>query len=68
MYHLCVKTLMEEEGCVLMFFSSYAQSYQHNPWLVHLAGKLLAGDPSINSLIAHNPFSDKPPKCVFSHV
>lgn len=27
-----------------------------------MSGKLLAGDPSIDSLIANNPFKDKPPK------
>lgn len=47
----------------LMWFAAF-QSYQHNPWLVHLAGKLLAGDPSVNSLIQHNPFHHQPPKYI----
>uniref|UniRef100_A0A1X7TKC1 Death domain-containing protein n=2 Tax=Amphimedon queenslandica TaxID=400682 RepID=A0A1X7TKC1_AMPQE len=38
-------------------------NYQHNPWL-HFCAKLLAGDPSLNSLIAHNPFKEKPPNFV----
>jgi hypothetical protein len=44
----------------LMWFAAF-QNYQHNPWLIHLCGKLLAGDPTINELIAHNPFKDRPP-------
>jgi hypothetical protein len=47
----------------LMWFAAF-QSYQHNPWLLNLAGKILAGDPSVNSLLAHNPFAEKPPKYV----
>lgn len=45
----------------LMWFSAF-QNYQHNPWLLHLAGKLLAGDPVVQSLVAHNPFIDEPPR------
>ena len=37
------------------------QSYQHNPWLVHLAGKLLVNDPQVTELIAHNPFEGAAP-------
>lgn len=44
--------------------SCSCQDYQHNPWLVHLVGKLLMGDPLVNDLVAYNPFHDKPPKCV----
>ena len=44
----------------LMWFAAF-QNYQYNPWLLHLAGKILAGDPSINSLIEHNPFKERPP-------
>ncbi len=47
----------------LMWFSAF-QSYQQNPWLLHLAGKVLAGDPMVQSLVAHNPFSDEPPMYV----
>ncbi|XP_019858081.1 PREDICTED: lipase maturation factor 1-like [Amphimedon queenslandica] len=47
----------------LMWFAAF-QSYQHNPWLLHFCAKLLAGDPSLNSLIAHNPFKEKPPNFV----
>ena len=47
----------------LMWFAAF-QNYQYNPWLLHFAGKLLAGDPTINSLIEYNPFKDKPPMWV----
>ena len=35
--------------------------YEKNPWLVHLCYKILRGQPSALSLLAHNPFPDKPP-------
>ena len=39
------------------------QSYQHNPWLLHLAVKLLVNDEGATSLIQHNPFEGRePPK------
>eukprot|EP00731_Ephydatia_muelleri_P029354 Em0020g998a len=47
----------------LLWFAAF-QDYQHNPWLVHLVGKLLMGDPLVNDLVAYNPFHDKPPKYV----
>ena len=46
----------------LMWFAAF-QSYQHNPWLVHLAGKMLENDPVVDSLLAENPFhGGKPPR------
>nr|XP_022337008.1 lipase maturation factor 1-like [Crassostrea virginica] len=48
----------------LLWFAAF-QNYQYNPWLVHLAVKLLSNDPGAESLIAHNPFHDKdPPKYI----
>ena len=48
-----------------MKFLYFFQSYQHNPWLVHLAVKFLQNDDLTTSLIAHNPFAGKdPPKSV----
>lgn len=35
--------------------------YEKNPWLVHLCYKILRGQPSALSLIAHNPFPEQPP-------
>ena len=48
------------------------QNYQRNPWILNLASKILAGDPSVNSLVAYNPFSERPPTsvqcvCVFEN-
>jgi hypothetical protein len=41
------------------------QSYEHNPWLVHLVAKLLAGDQAALGLLGHSPFpADKPPKFI----
>lgn len=48
----------------LMWFAAF-QNYQHNPWLVHLAVKLLINDDDAVSLIAHNPFQGRePPKYI----
>ena len=48
----------------LMWFAAF-QSYQHNPWLVHLAGKMLDGDPVVDSLLEANPFEGgRPPEKV----
>ncbi|KXJ05572.1 Lipase maturation factor 1, partial [Exaiptasia diaphana] len=42
----------------LMWFAAF-QNYQYNPWLIHLAAKLLANDEQATSLIAFNPFYNK---------
>ena len=44
----------------LMWFAAMA-TYREYPWLLNLAAKLLAGDQAILSLLARNPFPDKPP-------
>ena len=47
-----------------MWFAAF-QDYRSNPWLVHLAGKMLDNDPIIDSLLERNPFNGKePPKFV----
>nr|XP_011746757.2 lipase maturation factor 1 isoform X1 [Macaca nemestrina] len=44
----------------LMWFAAF-QTYEHNDWILHLAGKLLASDAEALSLLAHNPFASRPP-------
>ncbi|XP_052269686.1 lipase maturation factor 1-like isoform X2 [Dreissena polymorpha] len=44
----------------LLWFAAF-QNYQHNPWIVTMAAKLLTNDNSTLSLIAHNPFEGKDP-------
>jgi len=44
----------------LMWFAAF-QNYQYNPWLIHLAAKLLVNDEQATSLIAHNPFVNGTP-------
>ncbi|XP_023044907.1 lipase maturation factor 1 isoform X1 [Piliocolobus tephrosceles] len=44
----------------LMWFAAF-QTYEHNDWILHLAGKLLASDTEALSLLAHNPFTGRPP-------
>ncbi|OWK11232.1 LMF1 [Cervus elaphus hippelaphus] len=36
-------------------------TYEHNEWIIHLAGKLLANDVQALSLLAHNPFEGRAP-------
>lgn len=43
-----------------MWFAAF-QTYEHNDWILHLAGKLLASDAEALSLLAHNPFASRPP-------
>nr|XP_055195797.1 lipase maturation factor 1 isoform X2 [Nyctereutes procyonoides] len=44
----------------LMWFAAF-QTYEHNEWIIHLAGKLLANDASALSLLAINPFEGRAP-------
>jgi hypothetical protein len=39
-------------------------SYAEEPWLVHLAAKLLRNDPGALSLLDGNPFPDRPPRWI----
>jgi hypothetical protein len=43
-------------------------SYQRNPWLVHLVYKLLDNDPGALSVLANNPFPERPPRFVRAEV
>ncbi|XP_066496753.1 lipase maturation factor 1 isoform X1 [Tiliqua scincoides] len=44
----------------LMWFAAF-QTYEHNEWIIHLAGKLLANEKEVLSLLASNPFEGKMP-------
>ncbi|XP_069140641.1 lipase maturation factor 1-like [Argopecten irradians] len=44
----------------LMWFAAF-QTYERNPWLVHLCVKLMVNDEDVSSLIAHNPFQGRDP-------
>jgi hypothetical protein len=48
-----------------MWFAGFGD-IRREPWTVHLAHKLLEGDPTIKSLFAHDPFPDPdhPPRYV----
>lgn len=37
------------------------QTYEHNEWIIHLAGKLLANDAQALSLLGVNPFEGTAP-------
>ncbi|KAM5131323.1 lipase maturation factor 1 [Callospermophilus lateralis] len=44
----------------LMWFVAF-QTYEHNEWILQLAGKLLVNDAQALSLLASNPFEGRPP-------
>eukprot|EP00075_Anas_platyrhynchos_P035279 XP_027324532.1 lipase maturation factor 1 isoform X1 [Anas platyrhynchos] len=44
----------------LMWFAAF-QTYEQNEWIIHLAGKLLAQEEEILSLMATNPFEGREP-------
>ena len=46
-----------------IWFAAF-QTPQQNPWLIHMIWKLLHNDRGTLSLIAYNPFPDKPPKYI----
>jgi hypothetical protein len=46
-----------------MWFAAM-DDYRRHPWIVHLVYKLLSGDEGMLSLLASNPFPDRPPKWV----
>ncbi len=46
-----------------MWFASLA-SYQNQPWLIHLAVRLMHNEPAVLALFSHNPFPHEPPRYV----
>ncbi|XP_046709676.1 lipase maturation factor 1 isoform X3 [Silurus meridionalis] len=42
----------------LMWFAAF-QTYEQNEWVIQIAGRLLANDSTVLSLMAHNPFQGK---------
>lgn len=44
-----------------MWFAALG-SYQHNPWFLHFAYRLLSNEKDVLDLIEYNPFPEKPPK------
>ncbi|XP_054570123.1 lipase maturation factor 1 [Eptesicus fuscus] len=44
----------------LMWFAAF-QTYEQHEWVIHLAGRLLANDAEVLSLLALNPFADRDP-------
>ena len=50
-----------------MWFAALG-TYRQNPWFVRLTKELLENNPDVTSLLAHNPFPDKPPFLVRSTI
>ncbi|HVV00704.1 MAG TPA: lipase maturation factor family protein [Verrucomicrobiae bacterium] len=46
-----------------MWFAALG-SYRENPWLLQLCARLLEGRPEVLSLLASNPFPDRPPRYI----
>uniref|UniRef100_A0A673AP65 Lipase maturation factor n=1 Tax=Sphaeramia orbicularis TaxID=375764 RepID=A0A673AP65_9TELE len=42
----------------LMWFAAF-QTYEQSEWVIHIAGRLLANDSTVLSLMDHNPFQDR---------
>ncbi|XP_063068352.1 lipase maturation factor 1 [Engraulis encrasicolus] len=42
----------------LMWFAAF-QTYEQSEWVIHIAGRLLANDSTVLSLIEHNPFEGR---------
>ncbi|XP_062299097.1 lipase maturation factor 1 isoform X1 [Scomber scombrus] len=48
----------------LMWFAAF-QTYEQSEWVIHIAGRLLANDTAVLSLLDHNPFQGgDPPRWV----
>lgn len=50
-----------------MWFAALG-TYRQSPWFVRLTKELLENNPDVTSLLAHNPFPDKPPFLVRSTI
>jgi len=46
-----------------LWFAGF-ESYEEQPWIVHLVYMFLRGDRSVEPLLAYDPFPDKPPQWV----
>ncbi|HLD49902.1 MAG TPA: lipase maturation factor family protein, partial [bacterium] len=46
-----------------MWFAAMS-GWRYNPWILNFTAKLLKNDPATLSLIAKNPFPEKPPKYI----
>ncbi|XP_061564352.1 lipase maturation factor 1 [Cololabis saira] len=44
----------------LMWFAAF-QTYEQSEWVIHIAGRLLANDTAVLSLLDHNPFQGRDP-------
>ncbi|RVE59225.1 hypothetical protein OJAV_G00186130 [Oryzias javanicus] len=44
----------------LMWFAAF-QTYEQSEWVIHIAGRLLANDSAVLSLVQHNPFQGREP-------
>ncbi|XP_016382891.1 lipase maturation factor 1 [Sinocyclocheilus rhinocerous] len=42
----------------LMWFAAF-QTYEQSEWVIHIAGRLLANDSTVLSLMGHNPFQSR---------
>jgi hypothetical protein len=40
------------------------ETYEDEPWIVHLVYELLQGEPTVKRLLANDPFPDAPPKWI----
>ena len=63
--HACMHTCSYHYRLDWLAWFAGFQTYQYQPWLVHLAVKMLKGDALVDDLLGKNPFKDgKPPERV----
>lgn len=43
----------------VQYFCVYMQTYEQSEWVIHIAGRLLANDSTLLSLLDHNPFQGR---------
>lgn len=47
----------------------FEQTYEQSEWVIHIAGRLLANDTAVLSLLDHNPFQGRdPPRWTHTHL
>lgn len=44
---------------LVLYFCVYMQTYEQSEWVIHIAGRLLANDSTLLSLLDHNPFQGR---------
>ncbi|XDV45195.1 hypothetical protein PO909_013332 [Leuciscus waleckii] len=55
--HVIISLVYSDHVIISLVYSDH--TYEQSEWVIHIAGRLLANDSTILSLMAHNPFQDR---------